>query len=82
MNNLANLINTNSTKISPMSLYLVGEETASRIAEDFVQQHHSIIKREKPVLKDGVWQVTVFVSSPSKTFQVRINAKTGHIIGF
>lgn len=65
-----------------MSLYLVREETASRIAEDFVQQHHSIINMEKPVLIEGVWQVTILVSSPYKTFKVRINAKTGNILGF
>lgn len=65
-----------------MFLYVAGQETASKIAEEFVQQHHSVIKMEKPVLKGGVWEVVVLVSSPNKTFQIRINATTGHIIGF
>ena len=65
-----------------MSVYIIGEGMASKIAEEFVQQHHSIIKIEKPVLKDEIWHVAVSAYPPNKTFQVKINAKTGYIMGF
>ena len=65
-----------------MSVYIIGEGMASKIAEEFVQQHHSVLKIEKPVLEDEVWHVPVFVHPSSKTFQVKINAKTGYIMGF
>lgn len=61
----------------------IDKSQARSMAENFLQQHHSIIKVEKLGLQNNVWLVEVHVSSPcSKKFQVQINAKTGLVMGF
>lgn len=66
-----------------MSLYVIDSKTANDIAVGFLQQRHSVIKILKTYLDDGVWTVEVLVSSTSfKKFHVKINGKTGHVIGF
>lgn len=66
-----------------MSHIHVDENKARIIAENFLQQHHSIIKVEKSDLQNDVWLVKVHVSSPhDRKFQVQINAHTGLVVGF
>ena len=66
-----------------VSQYAVDEKETKNIAVDFLQQHYSIIRVEKPVFEKNAWVVEVLVSSPNrKAFQVKVNAKTGHIIGY
>ncbi|MDE1816637.1 MAG: hypothetical protein KGI11_08785 [Thaumarchaeota archaeon] len=66
-----------------MSLYIINDIEAKMIATNFVQQHYSVMKIEKPHLKDEVWHVKVSTSSPKyRDFEIKINSKTGHVIGF
>jgi len=59
------------------------ENHAKAIATNFLQQNYSVIKVEKPVLKEGYWMVDVLVSSPSRRkFHIKINAKTGRVMSF
>ncbi len=55
----------------------------TEIAIRFLEQYYSITQVEKPVLKNGIWIVEVTVASPvRKKFQVKIDAKTGYIVGY
>ena len=65
-----------------LSSYVVSSQEAQVKAVEFLQQHHSVIKVEKSVLKKGVWAVEVLVSSHGQRFIVKVNAKTGLILGF
>ncbi len=66
-----------------MSLYIIDSKTANEIAVGFLQQYHSVVKILKTFLDDGIWTVEVLVTSSSfKKFQVKINARTGQVIGF
>ena len=63
-----------------VSIHLIDENQAKQIAENFLQQHHSILKT-RAKLEDGVWSVKIRVS-PERTIEVKVNAKTGWILGF
>jgi len=54
------------------------------IAKDFLSQSYSVIKIEKSVLVDQTWIVELLVSSYGKDIvkKIKINNKTGHILGF
>ncbi|HJU14453.1 MAG TPA: hypothetical protein VJ792_08380 [Candidatus Nitrosotalea sp.] len=66
-----------------MSLYVIDSKAANDIAVGFLQQYHSVVKIIKSSLEDGIWTVEVLVSSSSfKKFHVKVNAKTGQVIGF
>ena len=61
----------------------ISENQAKEIAANFLQQNYSVLKVEKPVLKEEIWIVDILVSSPSRRkFKVQINAKTGHVMSF
>jgi uncharacterized membrane protein YkoI len=54
-----------------------------KIAVEFLQHHHSGGRVEKAAIEDGVWVVQVLISSPkSRKFKVKINAKTGYVLGW
>jgi len=57
---------------------------AEEIAKDFLSQSYSVIKIEKSVLVDQTWIVELLVSSYGKDIvkKIKINNKTGHILGF
>ncbi|NHH97986.1 hypothetical protein DYY66_2278 [Candidatus Nitrosotalea sp. FS] len=57
---------------------------AEEIAKDFLSQSYSVIKIEKSVLVDQTWIVELLVSSYGKDTvkKIKINNKTGHIMGF
>ena len=63
-----------------VSVSLIDENQAKQIAENFLQQHYSILKT-RARLEDEVWLVKVSVS-PERTIEVKVNAKTGWILGF
>lgn len=66
-----------------MVLYIIDERRAMEIATGFVQQYHSLVRTEKPIARDGIWFVKVISSSPThKEFEIKVNAKTGHVISF
>lgn len=65
-----------------LSSYAVSSQQAEEKAVEFLRQHHSVIKVEKSVLKEGVWAVEVLVSSHGQRFIVKVDAKTGLILGF
>lgn len=66
-----------------MLLSLIDENQAKETAKNFLQQHYSVNKIERTVLKDGVWIVDVLVSVPNtRIINVKINAKTGFILGW
>jgi hypothetical protein len=65
-----------------MSLYIIDENQARQIAENFLQQHHSIIKIKQAVLEDEVWLVEVLVAPSNRTIKIKVNAKTGWIQGY
>lgn len=66
-----------------MALQIIDANQAKEIARNFLQQHYSVVKVEKPVERDGVWIVKVTVSSPmGKEFEIKVNSKTGYILGF
>jgi len=60
----------------------IDSDKAKEIAIGFFRQHHSIIDVDEPVLKDGIWRVTVTVSSGWKKRQALVDAKTGKIIAW
>lgn len=60
----------------------IDSNQAEEIAVTFLQQHHSILKVEKPVLKGTMWLVDVVVSVSGEKKRVEINAKTGNILGW
>ncbi|MGI0088297.1 MAG: hypothetical protein ACREBI_10150 [Nitrosotalea sp.] len=66
-----------------MSHHIISEDWAKQIAVNFLQQHHSVTKTERPVLKDGVWMVEVSVSEPQASkFNIKINSRTGHVLEY
>jgi len=47
----------------------------------FLEQHHTVLEIKQTVLKDGIWTVTVLLSSPNDQIRkIRVDAKTGMII--
>ncbi len=62
---------------------LIREDDAVERAVAFLRQHFSVINTEKPVFKGDSWLVEVTVSEPmQKKFKIKVNPKTGHIMGF
>ncbi|HJU14474.1 MAG TPA: hypothetical protein VJ792_08485 [Candidatus Nitrosotalea sp.] len=56
---------------------------AREAAVNFLQRYHNVVRVERIVLVDGVWQVDVLVSSPTKRkLQVEIDSHTGNILCF
>ena len=56
---------------------------AKAIAENFVKQHHSISDVGEPRMEKNLWVVEIEVSYPAnKKFNIKVNAKTGHVEGF
>ncbi|TLX93897.1 MAG: PepSY domain-containing protein [Thaumarchaeota archaeon] len=56
---------------------------AEEMATQFLQQHHSVLSIKKINLENGIWLVEVMVSPfGERTKKVRIDAKTGKIIGW
>lgn len=75
------MLNRSICKIM-MPCIISGDEAVERTI-NFLQQHYSIAKIEKPVLKEDAWIVEVVVSEPQqKKFQVKINSRTGSVLGF
>jgi len=61
---------------------MIDENQAKVIAENFLRQHNSIIKADKVTLEDErVWVVEVILST-HKMITVKVNAKTGQILGY
>lgn len=53
---------------------------AEKAAENFLQQHYSILEIKEVALKNGVWEVTVLTSAfGERVKRVMIDAKTGRI---
>lgn len=53
---------------------------AEKAAENFLQQHYSILEIKEVALKNGMWEVTVLTSAfGEQVKKVRIDAKTGRI---
>ena len=62
---------------------MIDSKAANEIAVGFLQQYHSVVKIIKTFLENNVWTVEVMVASSSfRKFQVKINARTGRVIGF
>jgi len=57
---------------------------AAEIARDFLSQSYSVIRIEKSVLVAQMWIVEVLVSSYDKKTikKVKVNNRTGHVMGF
>ena len=60
----------------------IDSNQAEEIAIIFLQQHHSVLKVEKAVLKDNVWLVEIVVSISGDRKRVEIDAQTGNILGW
>lgn len=59
----------------------IDSNNAKEIATRFLEQHYSILEIKQTVLQDGIWIVTVSLSSfDDQIRKVRIDAKTGRII--
>ena len=59
----------------------IDSDKAKEIARKFLEQHYSIHNVTDAVLEDGVWTITVLISSfGDQIRKVRIDAKTGRII--
>lgn len=56
---------------------------AEKAAENFLQQHHSILEIKEVALKNGMWEVTVLTSAfGERVKKVMIDAKTGRIVNW
>lgn len=56
---------------------------AEKAAENFLQQHYSILEIKEVALKNGVWEVTVLTSAfGERVKKVRIDSKTGRIVNW
>ncbi len=61
----------------------VDKNRAREAAIRFLQRHHTVVRVERTVLVDRIWQVDVLVSTPTRRrLQVEIDASTGSIICF
>ena len=66
-----------------MTFNNIDKKAAEDIAFRFLSQHHSVSGIESTTLEDNSWLVIVFVSSPqSKKIRVRIDAKSGQVLGW
>jgi hypothetical protein len=65
-----------------MSFYIIDKNSARQRAENFLQQHYSVVKTQRVVLEDGIWSVDVLVSPSDRTINVQINSRTGSIVGY
>lgn len=62
---------------------VVDEDLILARAVSFLPKIYSVSKVGKPVLMDDVWLVDIFVSKPREMkFQIKVNPKTGYIVGF
>lgn len=62
---------------------IVDKNRARDTAVRFLQRYHTIVRVGRTMLEDGVWQVDVFVSSPTRRrLHVEIDAATGNILCF
>jgi len=59
----------------------IDSNNAKEIATRFLEQHYSVLEIKQIVLQDGIWIVTVSLSSfDDQIRKVRKDAKTGKII--
>ncbi len=65
-----------------LTITRIDSNQAEEIAIIFLQQHHSILNVEKPILKDNVWIVDVVISVSGKKKRIEIDAQTGNILAW
>ena len=65
-----------------MIIMRIDSNQAEEIAIKFLQQHHSILKVEKAILKGKIWLVDIVISVSGEKKRVEINAETGNILGW
>lgn len=59
----------------------IDSDKAKDLATRFLEQHYSVLEIKQTVLQDGIWTVTILLSSSNDEMRkVRIDAKTGRII--
>lgn len=60
---------------------VIGEDEAKEIAVRFLEQHYSVINVTKAAFEDGMWTVTVLISSlGTKLRKVLVDAKNSKVI--
>ncbi len=65
-----------------LTITRIDSNQAEEIAIMFLQQHHSILNVEKPILKDNLWIVDVVISVSGKKKRIEIDAQTGNILAW
>lgn len=62
---------------------IIDENKAKKISTNFFEQHNSILDVKGATLEDGVWTVTLLISSFGLELRkILIDAQTGTIIGW
>lgn len=60
---------------------VIGEDEAKEIAVRFLEQHYSVINVTKATFENGMWTVTVLISSlGTKLRKVLVDAKNSRVI--